>query len=200
MEAILEDTITDNLTPETQQRLSIAWVRLILDVLETILLAAILFLSINALSARVRVEGFSMVPTLQDGEFVLVNRVAYRLGQPQRGDIIVFHHPSGQQHEDLIKRVIGLPGDSINVSNGTVTVNGTHLKEAYIAAPPSYTGDWVVPDNQLFVLGDNRNNSSDSHQWGFVPQEDVIGKAVMIYWPLNQVTLIQHLDLIAMSQ
>lgn len=192
--------MTENITFESQQQLSGAWVRFILDVLETILLAGILFLAINALSARVRVEGFSMVPTLQDGEFVLVNRLAYRLGEHQRGDIVVFHHPSGQKQEDLIKRVIGLPGDSIRAENGGISVNGTILKEDYIAAPPSYTGEWIVPNNQLFVLGDNRNNSSDSHQWGFVPYEEVLGKAVLIYWPLNQFLVIEHLDLIKMSQ
>jgi len=124
----LEELATDNIIHD-EQRLSLAWVRFTLDVLETVLLAAILFLTINTFSARVRVEGFSMVPTLQDGEFVLVNRLAYRIGQPQRGDIIVFHHPAEQQREDLIKRVIGLPGDSVRIENGSVTVNGVQLKE-----------------------------------------------------------------------
>ena len=195
----MEELATDNIIHD-EQRLSLAWVRFTLDVLETVLLAAILFLTINTFSARVRVEGFSMVPTLQDGEFVLVNRLAYRIGQPQRGDIIVFHHPAEQQREDLIKRVIGLPGDSVRIENGSVTVNGVQLKETYIAAEPSYAGEWTVPDQELFVLGDNRNNSSDSHQWGFVPYNDIVGKSVLIYWPLNELTWIQHLDLMKISQ
>lgn len=195
----MDELSTESIAFETQQ-LSAAWVRFILDVLETILLAAILFLSINALSARVRVEGFSMVPTLQDGEFVLVNRLAYRFGPHQRGDIIVFHHPSGQQQEDLIKRVIGLPGDRITAQDGSIFVNGTRLKEDYIAAAPSYSGEWTVPNDQLFVLGDNRNNSSDSHQWGYVPYDDIIGKAIIIYWPLNDLIFIQHPDLLKISQ
>ena len=196
----MEELTNENLAIEPQQ-LSSAWVRFILDVLETILLAAILFLTINALSARVRVEGFSMVPTLQDGEFVLVNRLAYQMGTHQRGDIIVFHHPSGQKQEDLIKRIIGLPGDRVRAENGSIYVNNIQLKEAkYTAAPPAYSGEWVVPDGQLFVLGDNRNNSSDSHQWGFVPFDDIVGKAIVIYWPLNQMLLIEHPDLIKMSQ
>jgi signal peptidase I len=196
----LEELTNENVVIEPQQ-LSSAWVRFILDVLETILLAAILFLTINALSARVRVEGFSMVPTLQDGEFVLVNRLAYQMGTHQRGDIIVFHHPSGQKQEDLIKRVIGLPGDRIRAENGSIYVNDVQLKEAeYTKDPPAYTGEWVVPDGQLFVLGDNRNNSSDSHQWGFVQYDDIVGKAVVIYWPINQVKLIEHPDLIRKSQ
>jgi signal peptidase I len=196
----LEEYTNENVVIEPQQ-LSIAWVRFILDVLETILLAAILFLTINALSARVRVEGFSMVPTLQNDEFVLVNRLAYQMGPHQRGDIIVFHHPSGQKQEDLIKRVIGLPGDHVRAEAGSIYVNDIQLKEdKYTAAPPAYSGEWVVPEGQLFVLGDNRNNSSDSHQWGFVPFDDIVGKAIVIYWPLNQMLLIQHPDLIKMSQ
>lgn len=168
--------------------------------METILLAAILFLLINGISARVRVEGFSMVPSLQDGEFVLVNRLAYRIGQPQRGDIIVFHHPTDQNQEDLIKRVIGLPGDEVKVQDGAVYVNGTRLVETYIAAPPAYIDQRIVPEDSLYVLGDNRNNSSDSHAWGFVPFKDVIGKAVFIYWPLKELAMIQHVDLIKASQ
>lgn len=195
----MEELTNENVAIEPQQ-LSMAWVRFILDVLETILLAAILFLTINALSARVRVEGTSMVPTLQNEEFVLVNRLAYQMGTHQRGDIIVFHHPSGQKQEDLIKRVIGLPGDRVKAESGSIYVNDVQLKEEYIEAAPAYTGEWVVPEGQLFVLGDNRNNSSDSHQWGFVQFDDIVGKAVVIYWPLNQMKLIEHPDLIKISQ
>jgi signal peptidase I len=200
VEAILEELMTDNLMPETQQPSSSTWVRFLLDVLETILLAVILFLVINGISARVRVEGFSMVPSLQDGEFVLVNRLAYRFGQPQRGDIIVFHHPTDQIQEDLIKRVIGLPGDEVKVLDGAVYVNGTRLKEEYIAAAPAYTDERVVPEDHLYVLGDNRNMSSDSHAWGFVPYREVIGAAVLIYWPIQELALIQHVDLVKASQ
>jgi len=205
MEALLEELPTETIgteaiAPETPQSTSGAWVRFLLDIMETVLLAAILFLVINGISARVRVEGFSMVPSLQDGEFVLVNRMAYRLGQPQRGDIIVFHHPSDQNSEDLIKRVIGLPGDQVNVEGGKVYVNGIALKENYIAAPPAYTDSQKVPDGELYVLGDNRNNSSDSHAWGFVPLKDVIGKAILIYWPFKELAMIQHVDLLKASQ
>jgi signal peptidase I len=200
VEAILEELMTDNIMPETHQSSSGTWMRFALDVLETILLAIILFLVINGISARVRVEGFSMVPSLQDGEFVLVNRLAYRFGQPQRGDIIVFHHPTDQIKEDLIKRVIGLPGDQVRVQDGAVYVNGTRLKEAYIAAAPTYTDERIVPEGNLYVLGDNRNMSSDSHAWGFVPYKEVIGAAILIYWPLKEVALIQHVDLVKASQ
>ncbi len=168
--------------------------RFLLDVLETLLLSAVLFLAINALSARVRVDGFSMNPTLQDGEFVLVNRLAYRMGVPQRGDIIVFHFPLDPASQDLIKRVIGLPGDHIMVDRGIVFVNGQPLSEPYIAAAPLYSGEWVVPADDLFVLGDNRNDSSDSHSWGMLPEKEIVGKSLFIYWPFAEWKLIDHYD------
>jgi signal peptidase I len=173
--------------PETQYQPEPAveqpanWKRFVLDILETLILAVVLYFGINAVSARVRVDGFSMRPTLQDGEYILVNKLAYKTGEPTRGDIIVFIFPVNPQ-EDLIKRVIGLPGETISVHNGVVTVNGVPLTEPYIASPPAYDGDWTSED-QLFVLGDNRNDSRDSHQWRFLPIENVIGKAVLIYWP-----------------
>ncbi len=168
----------------------------VIDTVETVLLALILFFGINAVSARVRVENISMKPTLQPGEFVLVNKIAYKIGKPQVGDIIVFHYPRNPV-EDYIKRVIGLPGDTVTVINNTVSVNGTVLDEPYIAAEPNYQGTWVVPADQLFVLGDNRNQSSDSHSWGFVPMNLVVGKALFVYWPLQQFQIIEHPNLVA---
>jgi signal peptidase I len=158
------------------------WKRFVLDILETLVLAVVLYFGINAVSARVRVDGFSMRPTLQDGEYILVNKLAYKTGEPHRGDIVVFIFPVNPA-EDLIKRVIGLPGESVAIHNGMVSVNGVALTEPYIASPPAYDNEWVIPEGQLFVLGDNRNDSRDSHQWGFLPIENVIGRAVLIYWP-----------------
>jgi signal peptidase I len=174
---------------------NIKWGQMFLDIIETVVLAVVLFLGINAISARVRVDGSSMNPTLQNGEFVLVNRLAYRIGDMQRGDIIVFRSIN-EPDLDLIKRIIGVPGDDVLIQSGQVTVNGQPLSEPYIAAPPHYSGEWRVPEGLLFVLGDNRNDSSDSHQWGLLPFENVIGKAVLIYWPPPEWTLIQHFDLI----
>ncbi len=170
-----------------------------IDTIETILLALVLFLAINAVSARVRVENVSMEPTLMPGEFLLVNRVAYKIGKPHIGDIVVFHAP-GVSDVDYIKRVIGLPGDSVQIEDGNVIVNGQPLYEPYIAQSPNYTGSWVVPDDQLFVLGDNRNNSSDSHLWGFVPTDDVVGRAILIYWPFDKITLLRHNDTVQAAQ
>jgi signal peptidase I len=158
------------------------FMRFLVDVFETLILSLILFLAINAISARIRVDGFSMEPTLHTGEFVIVNKVSYKIGDPERGDIIVFHYPRNPEQE-YIKRVIGLPGDEVEIRNGEVLVNGQILDEPYIKASPAYPGTWLVPENSLFVLGDNRNNSSDSHNWGEVPLDLVIGKAIFIYWP-----------------
>ena len=177
-----------NIQPEAQNQPGIEsekptdWKRVALDILETIVLAIVLYFGINAISVRVRVDGYSMTPTLQNGEYILVNKLAYKTGEPQRGDIVVFVFPVNPQ-EDLIKRVIGLPGETVSIHNGVVSVNGVPLTEPYIASPPAYDGDWIVQDGQLIVLGDNRNDSRDSHQWGLLPIENVIGRAVLIYWP-----------------
>lgn len=168
--------------------------RILMDVVETILLSAVLFLIINAVSARVRVDGFSMNPTLQDGEFVFVNRLSYKFSEPARGDIIVFHFPIDPKRQDLIKRIIGLPGDEIFIANGRVYINGQEIQEPYIAAAPLYSGKWKVPEGELFVLGDNRNDSSDSHSWGLLPEEEIVGKAIFIYWPSTDWKLIDHFD------
>jgi signal peptidase I len=173
--------------------------RFFVDLLETIVLAVVLFFAINTVSARVRVDGFSMVPTLQNGEYVLVNRLAYRNSLPERGDIIVFESPQVSDL-DLIKRVIGLPGDTVRISGGQVWVNDQVLDEPYIAAAPVYNNSWNVPEGNLFVLGDNRNDSSDSHAWGFLPIENVIGKAILIYWPIPEWNLIRHVESAAAIQ
>lgn len=157
--------------------------RMILDVLETLILSVVLFLGINAISARIRVESISMQPNLYAGDFVIVNKLAYKLGVPQRGDIIVFRYPPDPTQTPYIKRVIGLPGDKIHIADGQVYVNNKLLVEPYLSVTTSRGGDWTIPANALFVMGDNRNNSSDSRSWGMVPMENVIGKALVIYWP-----------------
>jgi len=152
------------------------------DVLETLVLSVVLFVAINAVSARIRVDGSSMVPTLNNGQFVMVNRLAFKLGDPSHGDVVVFHYPRDPQQE-YIKRIIGLPGDIVVINNGHVYVNGQQLIEPYIAAAPRSQGEWEIPENHVFVLGDNRNNSQDSRSFGAVSMENVIGKALFIYWP-----------------
>lgn len=163
----------------------------LVDVLETVVFAIVLFVGINAVSTRIRVDGSSMEPTLHNNELVIVNKLAYKLTKPRLGDVIVFRKPS-EPDEEYIKRVIGVAGDRIEVSQGQVFVNGQRLEEPYIAASPNYPGSWTVPAGALFVLGDNRNDSSDSHTWGPVPVKSVIGKAVFVYWPPEQWGVIAH--------
>jgi signal peptidase I len=161
-----------------------SWRRTILDTLETILLSLVLFLAINAVSERIRVESISMQPTLFPGDYVIVNKLAYRFNQlPSRGDVIVFRYPPNPDAIPYIKRIIGLPGDQIHIADGIVFVNGQPVIEPYLTVTTSRGGDWSVPSGQLFVMGDNRNNSSDSRSWGFVPLENIIGRAELIYLP-----------------
>ncbi len=166
----------------------------LVDILETLILSVVLFVCINVISARIRVDGDSMIPTLVSGEYVVVNRLSYRLGSPQQGDIIVFHFPRNPT-EEYIKRIIGLPGDVIEGMNGSVYVNGQPFNESYLNVKINYTGKWEVPSGQLFVLGDNRNNSSDSHDWGTVPMDYVVGKAILVYWPPPAWGLVDHVPL-----
>lgn len=163
----------------------------LIETLQTIILAVVLYFLIDVVVARVRVDNISMKPTLRPGEFILVNKLAYRMGEVRRGDIIVFHYPQNP-NDDYIKRVIGLPGDQIAIQDGAVLVNNQSIKESYISGPPSYSGEWLVSEGSLFVLGDNRNQSSDSHSWGFVPIENVVGKALVIYWPITEVKVLSQ--------
>ncbi len=198
MEQNLDHQPTESVLPtETENekpRLGAA----LLDILETLLLSLVLFLAINAISARVRVEGSSMEPSFHDGEFVIVSRLDYRFGSPDYGDVVVFHYP-GNPEEEYIKRIVGMAGDHIRIAEGTVYVNGQVLEEPYIQAEPAYSGEWHVPEDYIFVLGDNRNNSSDSHSWGPLPMENVIGRAVFVYWPLSDWGVIKSAEPLAVS-
>jgi len=159
------------------------------ELVEVVALTVVLFVLARATVQPFRVDGHSMDPTLHNGEFILVDKVSYRIGQPHRGDIVVFKYP-GDQTQDFIKRVIGLPGDQVKVAAGTVYVNGRPLPERYLPAAnkPAYDmAAYKVPAHVLFVLGDNRNNSYDSHAWGQTTPLDeslVIGRARVAYWPL----------------
>ena len=192
-EKILADyqTTLDADVPEEQPKKR-GCLRGVVDVIETILVSVLLFVGINAVSARIRVDGYSMYPTFDNGEFVIVNKLAYRWSEPKRGDIIVFHNPRNPSVE-YIKRIIGLPGEMVTVSGGQVYINGELLDEPYIAEEPLYDNEWLVPENALYVLGDNRNNSSDSHSWGALPVEYIVGKALLVYWPPERISLVDHI-------
>ncbi|MHB1005190.1 MAG: signal peptidase I [Chloroflexota bacterium] len=177
------------------------------EVLETVLLTVLIFLLVRAVVQNFKVEGHSMEPTLHDGQYLLINKAIYwqldlqplasvlplaavrvedkvnLFRPPERGDIIVFRAPQTPDR-DFIKRVIGMPGDKVGVRGGKVYVNGTVISEPYIIDQPVYEiSPTVVPPESYFVLGDHRNNSSDSHVWGMVPLENIVGAAWVSYWP-----------------
>lgn len=163
--------------------------------LQILLIALILALLIRLLIAEPRfIPSDSMVPTLQIGDRLVVEKVSYRFHAPAPGDIVVFDPPTQLQalgyapDKAFIKRIIGLPKDVVQVQNGKVYLNGEALDEPYIAEPPAYQMPAVrVPEGQYFVMGDNRNNSNDSHVWGFLPQSNIIGRAIFRFFPLDQI-------------
>ncbi|MGP1371769.1 MAG: signal peptidase I [Almyronema sp.] len=158
--------------------------------LQTIGLSIFLALGIRQFVAEARyIPSGSMEPTLQINDRLIIEKISYRFNEPQQGDIVVFWppaelFPAGARRDAYIKRVIGLPGDEVEVTAGQVWVNGEALEEDYIKAPPTYQwGPEIVPAASYLVLGDNRNNSTDSHIWGYVPQENIIGRAAVRFWP-----------------
>lgn len=171
------------------------WLFLV-DTIQSILIAAAIFLVIYIFLFRpFQVSGESMFPNFHDKEYVLTNLITLRFGPPARGDVIVFKAPPDPE-KDFIKRVVGLPGNTIMVNNGNVYVNGAPYDESSYLNPSvkTYGGTFLkdndtitVPDNEYFVMGDNRPYSSDSREWGFVPAGNIIGKSIFVYWPLNEV-------------
>ncbi len=158
---------------------------MLVDIFQTVFISVILFLGINLITARIRIESVSMENTLHPGNAVLVNRLAYRFGLPDRGDIVVFDPPF-ESPEPYIKRVIALPGEEVSIRDGIVYVNNQPIQEPYIRERPTVRGTWIVPEGSIFVMGDNRNNSSDSRNWGPVPLDNIIGQALFIYWPPDE--------------
>jgi signal peptidase I len=162
------------------------------QVLAVVLIAVGVFFLLRVTVQSFVVVGSSMEPSLEDGQRLLVNKVVYHLREPQRGEIIVFHQPNGGS-VDLIKRIIALPGDIVEIKEGAVYINDSAIDEPYIKAAPSYTmAEEEIPEGKYFVLGDNRNNSNDSHSWGELPQQNIIGKAWLSIWPPGS---IPHYDL-----
>jgi signal peptidase I len=160
------------------------------EIVETIALTVLIFLAIRVTVQNYQISGISMQNTLQNSQFVLVNKIAYLFHTPERGDVIVFHEPD-HPDRDLIKRVIGLPGDTIALDSSNVWVNGTELNEPYITAKFNpETRSVTVPANDYFVMGDNRPNSEDSRYFGPVPKDNIVGKATLVDWPINQWQLI----------
>jgi signal peptidase I len=182
----------------------------VVEALDVVVLALVMFIGVRFVAHNYIVDGASMVPTFEDSDFLIVNRLAYRsfdlswvpgleieewrpFGAPRPGDIVVFHFQPATSDRDFIKRVIALPGQTVQVTGGVVYVDGTPLDEPYIAQPPNYefplTG---VEPGTLFVLGDNRNNSYDSHVFGAIEESTVVGRADFRYWPVARWGLVDH--------
>jgi signal peptidase I len=168
------------------------WGAALREVAETVILTLVIFLMVRAVVENYKVEGSSMEPNLETGQYLIVNKVQYGLVQAERGDIIVFRAPRTPD-KNFVKRIIGLPGEKVELRQGQVYINDKLLYEPYIDARFGYSwGPAVVGADELFVLGDNRNNSSDSHSWGMLPRENVIGKAWVCYWPPRNWGFLPH--------
>jgi len=168
------------------------------DILLIVAAAVVITLLIQTTVQKSNVIGYCMEPGLQDGQLLLINKVIYYFHEPERGDVIILHPPPPYDPKTtpFIKRIIALPNDTIEVKNGTVYVNGSKLDEPYIKEPPAYNlPQKKIPGSEYFVLGDNRNNANDSHVWGTVPRQNIIGKAWLSIWPPGEWGLVPNYSL-----
>ena len=196
--------------------------RVVRELLEAFILALIVFLVIQNSVRNFRVEGSSMHPTLESGEYLLVNKLVYfpvdtqRLSRiipfwkvdrsadpfaaraPQRGEVIVFRFPGPGPPKDFVKRVIGLPGEEVAIRQGHVYIDGALLEEPYITNKDNSSVDpMLLGAKQYFVLGDNRRSSNDSRNWGPVPEKNVLGKVWFVYWPFSELQLLDSFSSLA---
>jgi signal peptidase I len=163
--------------------------RLIFEAVQIVVFALVLSWGLRSaiVEARVVPTG-SMLPTIQLQDRVIVDKIVFKFRDIKHGDVVVFHPPSNIiQKDDLLKRVIGLPGDKVEIKDGKVFINDLPLNESYILEQPKYQyGPVKVPESSFFVLGDNRNDSNDSHNWGMLSEKNLVGKAILVYWPINR--------------
>ncbi len=152
-----------------------------------LLMYALVHLSLQSF----RVDGQSMEPSFMHGQFLLVEKLGYYFQDPQRGDVIVFNNPGSPNRAPLIKRIVGLPGELVEVEDGKILINGTELREnpPLGMMPHTQTDSMTVPDNTYYVMGDNRSGTTGSHLFGTVPREDIVGRVWMRYWPPSDISL-----------
>jgi signal peptidase I len=164
------------------------------ELAETVLLIVAIYAFVNLATARFVVDGHSMLPNFDTDQFIIVSRLSYILGEPRRGDVVVFHYPE-QPDRDFIKRVIGLPGETVTILEGLVYINGKKIDEPYIenfCRGKVCDGEWVIGEHEFFVLGDNRGASKDSQDFGPVDRKFIIGRAFVRYWPPQDWGLVKH--------
>lgn len=164
------------------------------ELFETVVLIAAIYAFVNLATARFVVDGRSMLPNFNTDQFIIVSRLSYILGDPKRGDVVVFHNPADQTH-DFIKRVIGLPGETVTIWDGRIYVDGERLEEPYIQNFCRGTvcdSTWEIGPDEYFVLGDNRSSSRDSHNFGPISRDLLVGRAFVRYWPPSDWAVITH--------
>ncbi len=198
--------------PPSRSRWAMLWpwgVHGVIETIEVLALALLMFLLVRSVAQNFVVDGGSMEPTFQNGEMLIVNKLAYRtfdvswlpftdkddwrpFGTPQPGDVVVFKFPQ-DHNRDFIKRVVAVSGQTVEVRGGKVLIDGVERNEPYLGQAPTYDyGPTAVPEGQIFVLGDNRNNSYDSHSWGLLEESLLIGRAELRYWPFDRIGRIDH--------
>lgn len=170
----------------------------ILDILQTVVLALAIFMIVYLfLFQPHQVKGQSMDPNFEDGEYLLTDKISYKVGAPKRGNVIIFAAPPNER-DDFIKRIVGLPGETVSLQDGKILINGEPLIEPYIPTNiETFPGAYLAEGEQVslgpddyFVLGDNRSHSSDSRAWGPIKKEHIVGKAWLVYWPPDSVRVI----------
>ena len=195
-----QETSQQGLNPKAQGNFFENFGAHIVDFIQTLVVFGAIFILIYLFVAQPhKVSGSSMVATFHDGDYIITQKISYKLGLPQRGDIVVFKNPRDES-QDFIKRVIAIPGDTIMVNSTQVYLNGQLLNEPYLSpGTPTFGRNFLndgievkAGDNQYFVFGDNREHSSDSREWGSIPKEKIIGKAFFRYFPPQVFGLVKH--------
>jgi len=164
----------------------------LLDVLETLLLTIVIYAVLSTFIGRFKVLSVSMEPTLYEGQYLLISKQTHKIWPLKRGDIVVFQFPRNPT-KNYIKRLIGLPGENVELRSGQLYINGELMPEPWLVkSMRSYSGQWQLGEGEYFVMGDNRNNSSDSRAWGAVSSQHIIGRALFCYWPVECWGLVEH--------
>jgi signal peptidase I len=183
----------DSKAPSQAQTSHTSFKSLLFDILETLFLTIIIYAVLSAFVGRYKVLSVSMEPTLHEGQYLLISKQTHKLWPLKRGDVVVFRYPRNPK-KNYIKRIIGLPGESVKFQDSELYINDKLVPEPWLSKQVhgARGGEWHLGENEYFVMGDNRNNSSDSRAWGAVNSQLIIGKALFCYWPIDGWGLIQH--------